>query len=150
VSSDTPDPTPFNNVASTATGVRANPPLQISKVADKFSVHAGRSVGYRIRVTNPGTVAVEKVRVCGTLPSGLKSLSSSPKATRSGGHYCWSLGTLGASSSKTIQLRTRTLRGTRGIRANTATVTGNGATTKTAADRINVLPAGARGGGVTG
>jgi uncharacterized repeat protein (TIGR01451 family) len=151
VSSNTPDPTPFNNVASTATTVRNNPALQITKVANKDQVHAGGDIGYRIKVANPSPVAVQTVKVCDKLPSGLVFVSSSPKAKHSDGQYCWDLQTLAAHASKSISLKTRTLRGARGIRSNTARVTGRGVSSKTAAERVNVLAAGAaHAGGVTG
>ncbi len=153
VDSDQPDPTPNNNVASARTTVRATPELRLSKFADKFSVRAGGRVSYTLRVSNPSPVAVQRVRVCDPIPSGLAFVSSTPRATRSGGRYCWDLQTIAAGAAKSIRLRTSVLRGTRGIRRNTATLSGRGISSKTASDRISVRGAGAagvRGGGVTG
>jgi hypothetical protein len=77
-------------------------------------------------------------------------VSSTPKATRSNGRYCWNLQMIGAGKSKTVRLTTRILRGASGSRTNTATVIGRGAANHSDAARVMVLAAGVRGGGVTG
>jgi len=149
LSSESGDPVSSNDVASTTTVVRGA--LRVRKTADRTSVRAGGRIRYAIRVTNPSSIPVENVRVCDRLPSGLAFVSASPRATRSDGRYCWSLGTLAADASKTVRLVVRALRGTRGGRTNTATVTGRGARARSdASPAVNVLAAGVRGGGVTG
>jgi len=143
------DPQPADNVAAVTTTVRAS--LRIRKTANKTRVRAGRRIGYTIKVTNPSSVAVQRVRVCDRLPAGIVFVSSTPKATRSDGRYCWSLGRVSARSSESVRLVTATVRGTRGRRTNTATVSGRGVSAQAgAAPTVNVLAAAVRGGGVTG
>ena len=143
------DPAPANNVAAITTTVRGS--LRIAKTVDKRTVRAGGRIGYTIRVTNATRVAVQAVRVCDRLPAGLVYVSSSSKATRSNGRFCWDLLTVKAHSSKSIRITTRTLKGTRGKLTNTATVSGRGVSARAdAAPVVNVLGAAVRGGGVTG
>jgi uncharacterized repeat protein (TIGR01451 family) len=143
------DPQPASNVASVKTTVRGT--LLIRKTANKRSVHAGGAIGYTIKVSNPTGVAVAKVRVCDRLPPGLVFTGSPPKTTRTGGRYCASLATVKAHASKTVRIATRTLRGTRGRRTNTATVSGTGVRAQAAASPVvAVLGVSAHGGGVTG
>jgi uncharacterized repeat protein (TIGR01451 family) len=150
VSSDVADPQPANSTASATTDV-LGAALQLTKKADKTSVHAGGRIGYTIRVTNPGSSATKQTRVCDHLPSGLVYVSSSPKAKRSDGSYCWDIGTLAPKGSERLRITTSTLRGARGKRRNTATASAKGARTRTAVSpAVNVLAAGAHGGGVTG
>lgn len=143
------DPQPADNTAAVTTQVRGS--LRIRKTANKRTVHAGRTIGYAIRVDNLSSIRVANVRVCDRLPSGLTYVSSSPRATRSDGRWCWSLGTLAAKATKRLRITVRTLRGAKGRRTNTATVTGRGASVRSdASPAVNVLAAAARGGGVTG
>jgi uncharacterized repeat protein (TIGR01451 family) len=143
VSATPPDPQPANNVAKATTSVRGS--VRLTKTADRTSVRAGANIGYAIRVTNPTMIGVAHVHVCDRLPSGLAFVGSSPKASRSSGRFCWSLGTVAPRSSKTVKLTTRTLRGVRGRLTNTATVSGTGVHAGTAHDRVAVLGAGVRG-----
>jgi uncharacterized repeat protein (TIGR01451 family) len=124
--------------------------LRIRKTVNKKRVHAGRLVGYVITVTNPTSVAVRNARVCDRLPSGLTIVGTTPKAVRSNGRYCWSLGTVAAKATKHIRISTRALMGTSGTRTNVAALTGSGVSAVTDDARIQVLAASARGGGVTG
>jgi len=124
--------------------------LTLSKTVNHTKVRAGGRVTFTIRVTNPSTVSVSSVRVCDRLPSGLAFVSASPKARRSSGRYCWSVGTLAARRSRSFKMVVRTLRGVSGCRTNVATVTGSGAATKTDGARVCVLRRPSRAGGVTG
>ncbi len=148
-SSTTPDPQSANDVASVTTRVSGGS-LAFSKTANKSRVHAGRMIGYALRVANRGSGPVAGARVCDRLPAGLTFVSAAPRATRSGGEYCWSLGTLPANSARTLRITARATRGTSGNRTNRASLTASGVTTRTASERVNVLAAAARGGGVTG
>jgi uncharacterized repeat protein (TIGR01451 family) len=144
-----PDPRPANNVAKTTTAVRGT--LRVTKRADRSIVLAGARIGYVIRVANPTRVAVENARICDRLPTGLAFVSSSPRAVRSGGRYCWALGTVAAHRSKSVTLTTRTLRGASGRVRNVATLTARGVVARAAASpAIRVLSAANPGGGVTG
>lgn len=153
VTGDVPDPNARNNIDGTTTRVQGL--LKISKVASTKVVRAGGTLTYKIRVTNASTFALRSVRVCDDLPSGLVFVSSTPKSTLTGGKRCWTIRALGAKKSKTITLKARVLRGAGGRKVNVATATApnargarSRAATGTAA--IRVLPAAARGGGVTG
>jgi uncharacterized repeat protein (TIGR01451 family) len=143
------DPRPANDTAAVTTQVHGS--LAITKVANKRTVHAGGRIGYTIRVQNTSKIKVDNVRACDRIPAGLAYVSSSPKAIRSGGQYCWNLGELAAKAVKHMKVTTRALRGTKGKRRNTATVSGSGARARSAVSpAVDVLAATARGGGVTG
>lgn len=148
VSGDGGDPQASDNVASVTTTVRGR--VALRKTADRRSVAAGGRVGYRIRVTNPTAISLANVRVCDRLPAGLAFVRSSPRAVRSGGRYCWSVGTLAPHASRTLRIVTRSLAGAGGALTNTATATARGALAQTARRVVRVLGRSTRGGGVTG
>lgn len=148
----TPPPPPQPTEAS-STPVRQSAArvLGLRKTANRATVRAGGLIAYTIRVTNATSVAVRRVRVCDRLPSGVIYVSSTPRATRSGGRYCWTIATLPGRSSRRFSLTTRTLRGISGIRTNVATLSASGVVRSvTATARVRVLPIAARAGGVTG
>nr|WP_246344499.1 DUF11 domain-containing protein [Conexibacter arvalis] len=153
VTGNEPDPNPRNNIDGTRTRVQGL--LKIKKTASARTVRAGGTLTYKIRVTNASGFALRSVRVCDRLPSGLVFVSSTPKAKLTKGQHCWTIRALGANKSKSFTLKARVLRGAGGRKVNVATATApnargarSRAATGTAA--IKVLPAAARGGGVTG
>jgi uncharacterized repeat protein (TIGR01451 family) len=153
VTGDAPDPKTDNNLDGAATGVRGV--LRISKVAGASTVVAGGTLSYRIRVTNASPFAVDAVKVCDDLPSGLVYVSSSPRARLTSGRYCWTIATLGARKARTLTIRVRVLRGASGRKVNVATATSpqaRGARTRAATDTavVHVKGVSVRGGGVTG
>ena len=144
------DPRLANNVSSATTRVRAR--LRLRKTATPTTVHAGAVVRFRIRVTNPTAVRVQRVRVCDRLPPGFVYLSSSPTTVLlSGGRHCRTFGTLAPGASRTLRIKTRTACGIRGLRVNVARVTGRGVSPHSARARVRVVGrCGGPGGGVTG
>ena len=83
---------PASMVATAATKV--TPILQIHKSPSVGHAVTGQNITYRITVTNPTLVAISKVTVCDSLPSGLLYLSSSPGAAMRRGRPCWSIAKL--------------------------------------------------------
>jgi len=153
VTGDVPDPRADNNIDGTSTRVQGL--LKIVKRASATAVRAGGTLTYKIRVTNASVFALRSVRVCDDLPSGLVFVSSTPKAKLVKGKRCWTIRALGANKSKTFTLKARVLRGAGGRKVNVATATApnaRGARSRSATGTaaISVLPAAARGGGVTG
>lgn len=111
----------------------------MSKIVNRAEVAGNQEMAWTATIVN--------VRVCDRLPSGLVFVSSSPGATRSDRRYCWSLGTLAAKATKHVRVTVRALRGTKGKRTNTATVSGRGASARSdASPAVDVLAAAARGG----
>ncbi|HMJ04026.1 MAG TPA: DUF11 domain-containing protein, partial [Conexibacter sp.] len=154
VTGDVPDPDASDNIDGARTAVRGL--LRVRKVADRATVSAGETLGYRVTVTNASAFAVRSVRVCDELPAGLVFVSASPRARLTGGRRCWApIKQLGAGRSRTYRITARALVGADGRKVNTATATAPGArgarsraATGTAA--VRVLGTGGRGGGVTG
>ncbi|MEY2440829.1 MAG: hypothetical protein QOJ46_255 [bacterium] len=142
------DPRLANNDSSATTRVRGR--LQLRKLADRTTVHAGGIVRFTMRVRNPSKISIQQVRLCDLLPSGFVYVSSTPPAFLSAGRYCWNLGTLAPGASKIRRIKTRTLLGIHGVRVNVATVTGRGVRPHTAHRRVRILGAYVHGGGVTG
>jgi len=133
------DTTPGNNIDTTDTRVR-KVTLRISKVASRSSVQAGERFSYRIRVRNPTKGEARNVRVCDRLPSGLRYVSSKPRARRSGGQRCWTIKRLGARKSKTFRVTVRAARGANGRLTNRATANSRDARARARArHRIRVL-----------
>lgn len=153
VTGDVPDPDAGNNIDGTSTKVQGL--LKIRKTASRKVVRAGGMLSYRITVTNASSFALRSVRVCDALPSGLAFVSATPQARLSKGKHCWTVKTLGANKSRSFTIKARALRGASGRKVNVATATAPGArgartSAATGTAAIRVLPAAARGGGVTG
>jgi uncharacterized repeat protein (TIGR01451 family) len=146
---DGTDTNPANNVARVDVCAKAVP-LRLTKVADRGSIRAGDTIGYTIRVSNRTDGEAKEVKVCDKLPSGLVYVSSRAKAKFTGGQYCWTIATLGAHKGKRYRITVRALGGASGGEVNRASASAKGARTKRASDPIQVLPARASGGGVTG
>jgi uncharacterized repeat protein (TIGR01451 family) len=115
------DRTPNNNMDTVDITVR-KVALKLSKVASRSSVAAGDTLSYRIRVRNPTKGEARNVKVCDRLPSGLRFVSSSPKAKRSGGQRCWTIKRLKAGKSRTYRVTVRTSQGANGRKVNRATL----------------------------
>jgi uncharacterized repeat protein (TIGR01451 family) len=145
------DPNPSSNIAGVSQTI-AKPRLRIAKSASATTIRAGRTVAYKIKVTNPTRVRVRSVKVCDTLPPGLVRVSSTPGASLTRGTYCWSVRSLAGGASKTYRITVRALRGTIGSKTNTATASSPDAKTGRATRTVQVqrgafTPA---DGGVTG
>jgi hypothetical protein len=83
-------------------------------------------VHYLLRVGNPGSVGVQRVRACERLTGGLAYVSSSRRAARAGGRLCWNLGTVARGSSKSVRLVARARHALSRVPAGTASVSGRG------------------------
>jgi uncharacterized repeat protein (TIGR01451 family) len=143
------DPNPRNNVSKALTRV-AKPALRITKEASRRSVRAGGRITYTIRVRNPSSVRVRKVKVCDRLPAGLSYMKSNPRAKLSRGRVCWNAGTLRARRSKTYKLTARALPGANGRKTNVVTANSPEAKTARAKRTVRIRGGALRVGGVTG
>jgi uncharacterized repeat protein (TIGR01451 family) len=132
------DRVPGNNMDGVVINVR-KVALKLSKVASRSSVAAGDTLSYRIRVRNPSKGEARNVKVCDRLPSGLRFVSSSPKAKRSGGQRCWTIRSLKAGKSRTYRVTVRTSQGANGRKVNRATLSGPDTKRVRAKDPIRVL-----------
>jgi uncharacterized repeat protein (TIGR01451 family) len=115
------DKVPDNNMDTVDIRVR-KVALKVTKVASSASVQAGSTLNYRIRVRNPSKGEARNVKVCDRLPSGLRFVSSSPKAKRSGGQRCWTIKSLKAGKSRTYRVTVRTAKGANGRKVNRASI----------------------------
>ncbi|MHB1192657.1 MAG: Ig-like domain-containing protein [Longimicrobiales bacterium] len=96
--------------------------LAVAKSAGRATVEAGDTVTFTVTVTNQGDSPVEGVQVLDALPAGLALVESSASAG-SFSDGAWSVGTLAAGASATLQVRTRTSASTGGQNlVNAATV----------------------------
>lgn len=126
------------------------PRLRVSKVASARRIRAGRSVTYRVRVTNPSRRALRSVRVCDQLPAGMVYGSSRARATLRNGRYCWEIRRLGPKQSRAFRITLRALAGTRGRTVNRVVATSPDARSGRAQAIVVVTGAQVRAGGVTG
>ena len=127
---------PASMVATAATKV--TPILQIHKSPSVGHAVTGQNITYRITVTNPTLVAISKVTVCDSLPSGLLYLSSSPGAAMRRGRPCWSIAKLPAGRSKRFTLVANVAPGHSGKLVNRANATAPGVIAGHAAAGVRV------------
>jgi uncharacterized repeat protein (TIGR01451 family) len=104
VASSTQDATPGNNTATEATLVRRPADLSLSKTVDNATPNVNSNVVFTITVTNAGPNAATGVTVLDQLPAGLTYVSDD-----SGGFYntstgIWTIGTINASASATLNI----------------------------------------------
>jgi len=129
---------------------QSGPALRITKRFTRTSLRPGQRTTLRIRVTNRTGRTLRNVRVCERVPAGLRLVSSTPRAKRSGGQYCWTVKTLkpGKYVNRSMTLRATNRRG----RVTTRTRgTANGVSAQSRNASVRVLaPRKARPGGVTG
>ena len=119
-----PDSTPNNHNAGeddqasrTISSLQAD--LSLTKTVDNATPNVGNQVIYTITLTNGGPDVATGVEVKDQLPAGLNFDSANPsQGTYSSGSGIWTVGTVNASSSATLQI--------------TATVTSSGTVTNTA------------------
>jgi hypothetical protein len=78
------------------------------------------------------------VRVCDRPSSGLRLVSSKPRARRSGSQRCWRIKRLGARKSRTYRVTARAARGANGRLVNRATGTSPDARQATARAGVRV------------
>lgn len=148
VTSEARDPKPDNNVSTARTTI-TRAALLLSKTARR-SVNAGQNRTYRLRVTNPTSLALSNVRVCDQLPRGLVYVSAAPEPRLTGGRYCWTIARLGAKRSQSVHLTAKALAGARGTLVNHATASAAGVRAARAQRSVAVRPQRARPTPVTG
>ena len=115
---------PASAVATAVT--RVTPVLQLHKSASARRAVTGQNVTYELTVANATLVAISRISVCDSLPSGLLYLSSRPGAAMRGGRPCWSIARLAAGRSKRFTLVANVAPGHRGKLVNRATATAPG------------------------
>lgn len=125
--------------------------LRITKRSDARRVRPGQRVTYRIRVTNPSRRAARNVRVCDTLPAGLRFVRASRGVQVRNGRYCWTAKRLAPKASRTYRLVARVVPGAPQRVVNRATASSPDAVrTARAARPVVVRERAPRPGGVTG
>ena len=151
------DRDPSNDRSTAAVKVTApSATLKLVKRAlGRQPVARGKVVRFRVTVSNPSAHAAADVVVCDRLPAGLGLVKTGGGRLRRG-QLCWTVGLLEAGASRSFTLSARVMSDARGPRlANRATATASNAPRRTARAVVRlagggVLPASARGGGVTG
>jgi uncharacterized repeat protein (TIGR01451 family) len=118
------DPTPKNNVSHAKTEIRDR--LLLRKMVKPGTITTGQTATFYLKVTNPNPVALNDVKVCDTMPSGLLYVASKPTAYRSHREFCWKLGTMAKHRSRTIWIRGEAKLNTSGKVVNHATATAKG------------------------
>jgi uncharacterized repeat protein (TIGR01451 family) len=131
------DATPSDNLDVADVRVR-RVSLRISKIASRSSVRGGERFSYRIRVRNPTRGEARNVRVCDRPSSGLRFVSSAPRARRSGSQRCWRIRRLRARQSRTYRVTVRAALGANGRVVNRATATSRDARRATTRSRVRV------------
>jgi uncharacterized repeat protein (TIGR01451 family) len=113
--------------------------LKLSKVASREVVRGGQTFNYRIRVRNPTKGEARNVKVCDRLPSGLRYVSSKPRAKVNGRRQCWTIKRLKARKSRTFKVTVRAANGAIGRRTNRATATSPDIRRVTDRDPVRIL-----------
>jgi uncharacterized repeat protein (TIGR01451 family) len=127
VSSSTADPVSGNNNASETTTVTTQADLLMTKVDDPDPVVAGQdNLTYTLTIQNLGPSNALNLSVADTLPVGLTFISATPNTgtcSIAGRTVLCSMGTLPASASATVLIRTSVNSTAVGTLSNTATAT---------------------------
>jgi uncharacterized repeat protein (TIGR01451 family) len=98
------DPTPGDNADSASLAV-GQPDLSITKTTSASQVRSGDRVTFTIVVTNSGAADATSVTVTDLLPAGLTYVSSDPsQGTYDSGTGIWTVGTLPAAGSVTLEI----------------------------------------------
>jgi uncharacterized repeat protein (TIGR01451 family) len=142
---------PSTSSTTPSTPAAPKPRISLKKTGTPKTVRAGKSIRYKLRVSNTSKAAAHDVEVCDTLPDGV-TVTGTGGGKLSGGVVCWSIGTLGKHSHKTVYLVVKVdLTQTDRI-TNKAVATSSDAPRATASTATNVTAPKARHGvaGVTG
>jgi uncharacterized repeat protein (TIGR01451 family) len=118
------------------------------RAVERVRRHAGQTVRFRIRVTNLGTNVARNVRVCDLFPRGMTFVRATVPVTFRHGRPCVTLRTFVGQRQGFITFRIA--RTARGVLTNVAAVTSRDGGTRHNPAQVQVLPARARRGGVTG
>ncbi len=128
-----------NNLSAVTTDV--SPVLLLGKTASARSVHVGQNVEYRLKVTNPSSVAVGHVTVCDSLPAALRFVVADPAAQLSVGRYCFTVHSLAAHRSRSFTLIANAVPGPSQPVVNRATASAPGARGARASATVRVIAA---------
>jgi uncharacterized repeat protein (TIGR01451 family) len=101
-------------------------------------VGPGETVTFTMTVTAGGDLPAEDVEICDRLPSAFTPVSLGGGRVR-GGRICWTVGALGAGSSRTVRVVARASAGTTRRVTNVATVTAADQPAQRARARVRVL-----------
>jgi uncharacterized repeat protein (TIGR01451 family) len=111
-----PSPPPPGMVTAEATAQGQSPPAAAGPVTGSQTAtvcletttpathNAGKALAYEIIVRNPGTTAVQGVRVQEELAAGVRCLHVEPPADARGNQLLWSLGELEAGGERRLQV----------------------------------------------
>jgi uncharacterized repeat protein (TIGR01451 family) len=136
ITTSTPaDSTPGDNSDSAAVTV-AQPDLSVTKSVDDNTPQEGQSVTFTVTVTNSGSGDATLVTVTDLLPAGLTYVSDVPsQGSYVSGTGVWTVGTVPAPGSATLQIVATVNAGTAGTTiTNTATLTTSSPTDPTPGD----------------
>lgn len=125
VSSDTPDPDPFNNTDTNQTDVGTVADLAVTKSAQPTLAVPGERLTYTITVTNLGPANAENVTLFDAIPPELSAVEFSVDggATWNAWTNPYLLGQLTAGQSRTVLIRGIVSAAASGIISNTVVVT---------------------------
>lgn len=125
ITASTPaDSTPANNTDSVSLTV-GQPDFAVTKSADDTTPQEGQTVTFTVTAANSGTGDANGVTVTDLLPAGLTFVSSNPsQGSYVSGSGLWTVGTVAAGGSATLQIVATVDVGTAGSTiTNTATLT---------------------------
>jgi uncharacterized repeat protein (TIGR01451 family) len=105
--------------------------LSLTKTAPPTAV-AGRTITYRLRVRNTGSIALDAVVLRDVMPDGMSIVGLPRGATLKRGVVTWKLGSLAAGDRRVVVLNVRVDRTVRGTRCNSADAAAANAPTVTA------------------
>jgi uncharacterized repeat protein (TIGR01451 family) len=126
---------------STATVHAVRQRLKLSKTASVKRAKPGQNVTYKLRVSNPGHIAVARVTVCDSMPAGLIYVSSRSRAHLRLGRYCWVLKRLGPHVIHTFTITANVAPSHRHTATNHATASAPGIATVRAAAAVRIVTA---------
>jgi uncharacterized repeat protein (TIGR01451 family) len=115
--------------------------LKLSKTASVKRAKPGQNVTYKLRVSNPGHIAVARVTVCDSMPAGLIYVSSRSRAHLRLGRYCWVLKRLGPHVIHTFTITANVAPSHRHTATNHATASAPGIATVRAAAAVRIVTA---------
>jgi uncharacterized repeat protein (TIGR01451 family) len=142
---------PTTSSTTPSTPATPKPRIALKKTSNPKSVRAGNAIHYTLRVSNVSKTAAHDVKVCDTLPDGV-TVTETGGGKLSDGIVCWTVGTLGKRSHKTLYLVVKVDLTQRDRIKNTAVATSSDAPRATAHTSTAVTAPRARHGvaGVTG
>jgi uncharacterized repeat protein (TIGR01451 family) len=105
------------------------PGLAVRKVDAADPVEAGAHIRYTIYISNTAASAINDIWVLDELPAGTYYFSSNPQGQVSGNTVGWSIASLNAGASTTLQLELGTYSTSAGTVTNNVTASAPGATT---------------------